>query len=82
MMKVGMLWFDEDRESDVAQKIRRASDYYRQKYGRWPNLCFVHPESIGENGLSPDVAIKVGSSQTLLQNHYWIGIEEETEHQD
>ncbi|MGD8622597.1 MAG: hypothetical protein PVI81_08925 [Anaerolineales bacterium] len=81
-MKIGMLWFDEDCELDVAQKIARASDYYWQKYGRKPNLCFVHPESMDESDLPSDVAVEVKSSQTLLQNHFWIGVEEEAEQLD
>ncbi len=78
-MKVGMLWFDEDQEVGFAQKIERASDYYQRKYGRKPNLCFVHPESFGEQESAPKVAMKVKTSQTLLSNHFWIGVEEQSE---
>jgi hypothetical protein len=78
-MKVGMLWFDEDQEVDFAQKIERASDYYRLKYGRRPDLCFVHPESIGEGDSPSKATMKVKTSNTLLANHFWIGIEEQAE---
>ncbi len=43
-MDTGMLWFDNDPRKDLVTKINLASDYYFKKYGRKPDLCFVHPE--------------------------------------
>ena len=45
-MNVGMLWFDNDTKSELDQKIERAALYYRKKYGKVPNLCFVHPSML------------------------------------
>lgn len=42
-MNIGMLWFDNDPKSNLDSKIERAAIYYRDKYGRSPTLCFVHP---------------------------------------
>jgi hypothetical protein len=79
MMKIGMLWFDESREVGVAQRIVRASDYYQSKYGFKPNLCFVHPDTISEGTTLSEVPLKVKASQTILEDHFWIGVEEEVE---
>ena len=49
-MDIGMLWFDNDKKSDYEAKIERAATYYRDKYGKAPNLCFVHPCMIPVNG--------------------------------
>ena len=49
-MEIGMLWFDNDKKSDYEAKIERAARYYRDKYGKVPNLCFVHPCMILGNG--------------------------------
>ena len=49
-MEIGMLWFDNDKKTDYEAKIERAATYYRDKYGRAPNLCFVHPCMIPNNG--------------------------------
>lgn len=78
-MKVGMLWFDESRDLEIEQRIERASEYYHSKYGQKPNVCFVHPEAIDEDSRVIGSALKVRSSETLLQDHFWIGIEEEME---
>ncbi len=45
-MNIGMLWFDNDPKAEINAKIERAAIYYRNKYGKTPNLCFVHPSMV------------------------------------
>ncbi|MHC4749239.1 MAG: hypothetical protein ACYTFW_05130 [Planctomycetota bacterium] len=84
-MEIGMLWFDNDKKSNYEAKIERAAAYYRDKYGKAPNLCFVHPCMVPKNKTpkpepgnaekhmkSQGVEIRV--SKTMLPNHFWIGI--------
>ncbi len=78
-MKVGMLWFDDRGEADIAERIEKASDYYQSKYGHKPNLCFVHPDSIDNDDAAVGLSLKVKASQMLLQNHFWIGVDEANE---
>jgi len=74
-MDIGMLWFDSDSNRDVSVRIKQASKYYRSKYGREPNLCYVHP-STGGTGIPKIVGeLKVITSQTVLPDHFWLGIE-------
>ena len=70
-MNVGMLWFDNDPKTDLATKISRAADYYRQKYGLQPNQCFVNPSMV--NGTKVDAPVNVQTSPSILPNHLWIG---------
>jgi hypothetical protein len=79
-MNIGMLWFDNDPKTEINSKIERAALYYRDKYGKQPNLCFVHPTMVGfEASDVPDSASKSGdisvrTSASVLPNHFWIGI--------
>jgi hypothetical protein len=87
-MDIGMLWFDNDKKSDYEAKIERAATYYRKKYGMTPNLCFVHPCMIPNNGSraadkagpkaeTPSLhsqGVEIRTSKTMLPNHFWIGI--------
>ncbi|MFN2151479.1 MAG: hypothetical protein ACK2T5_07785 [Anaerolineales bacterium] len=88
-MDIGMLWFDNDKQADLRSKIERAAAYYRDKYGKMPNLCFVHPcmipnttrESlvnaggqVAENHLTNSQGVEIRTSNTMLPNHFWIGI--------
>jgi hypothetical protein len=80
-MNVGMLWFDNDRKSDLPAKVKRAATYYQGKYGVHPNLCFVHPSMAAKKGSesSAEKSIKSGDievrlTKTVLPHHFWIGI--------
>jgi hypothetical protein len=80
-MHVGLMWFDNDPRTALAVKIQRASDYYKRKFGRLPDLCLVNPsmlgdksvETIGEGGRE----ITVRPYRPVLPGHLWIGVEED-----
>ena len=72
-MNIGMLWFDNDTKADLTAKIQRAAEYYKQKYGRDPNLCFVHPSMIAEAN-KPANGVELRTSQSVLPNHLWLGV--------
>ncbi len=60
-METGMLLFDNDPRSDLMAKVIRAAEYYQRKYGKKPDVCFVHPSAVQE-------------SQRMEGNHFWIGL--------
>lgn len=80
-MNVGMLWFDNDTKSDLLTKVNRAATYYNEKYGKHPNLCFVHP-SLATIDQEPDPEeqsfnvgeIEIRLTKTVLPHHFWIGV--------
>ncbi len=77
-MNIGMLWFDNDSKTPLEEKIRKAADYYRQKYGRSPNLCMVNP-AILEKGLADSNQkgkILIRPMRSIMPGHLWIGIDE------
>ena len=87
-MKIGMLWFDNDAQRPLAEKVERAAKYYQTKYGATPNWCYASSRSIGESQVETVVrvsAIKQGqapqpitlkSARTVLPNHFWLGVSE------
>ncbi len=72
-MNIGMLWFDNDTKADLATKIQRAANYYHNKYGRAPNLCLVHPKTLGSN-IYKGNGIEVKTTRSVLPNHFWLGV--------
>ena len=74
-MNTGMLWFDNDKLTDLATKIERAAACYGKKYGTQPDLCFVHPSMLA-GAASPARGIEVKTTQQILPNHFWIGVHE------
>lgn len=86
-MEEGMMWFDNDQKADLDSKVGRAVEYYQDKYGDSPNLCFVHPSMLAGNGgskktkkngkngsqlTSKDVELR--PSISMMPNHFWIGV--------
>ncbi len=77
-MKVGLLWFDDDPQRDIEEKVRLAARRYREKFGRAANTCYVNPISLEGNGHSKEGfrcgRIKVIASQRILPHHFWLGV--------
>jgi len=70
-MKIGMLWFDNDPNTELDAKIQKAAAYYAKKYGHAPTTCFVHPSMT--NGAAKPGAIEIRTSNGILPNHFWLG---------
>jgi hypothetical protein len=71
-MNVGMLWLDTDRKRSLDEKVQRAADYYKDKYGRLPELCLVNSKQISE---AKEVGrVKVEGERTVLPDHFWLGM--------
>lgn len=75
-MNVGMLWLDDDGKRPLAEKVRRAAEYYENKYGTVPNYCMVNT-SMTDDGLTVD-SIEVAPTRLVLPHHFWLGIKENT----
>jgi hypothetical protein len=74
-MRVGMLWFD-DSSRTMPEKVQRAATFYRDKFGRNPNLCLVNPESCDiKEGVIAGVELR--QARMVLPEHLWIGVDEE-----
>jgi hypothetical protein len=73
-MEIGMLWFDDSSRS-LNDKITRAVTFYKDKYGSSPTHCLVHPETLngGDGKLG---GVEVREARLVMQNHFWIGIDE------
>lgn len=73
-MDIGMLWLDSDPGRDLPAKVERAAAYYRGKYGRAPNLCFVHPSCAGGSAPGRVGGLELRTSRAVLPDHYWLGV--------
>ncbi len=76
-MNTGMLWFDNDPKIALTEKVARAAEYYKSKYGHAADVCLVNP------GMLPEQVVKTGRIQiramkTVLPGHLWIGVDEKS----
>lgn len=77
-MVIGLLWYDADKNTDLTQKILRAAEHYRYKYGMFPNICFVNPKMI-QTGFKPLKELAVQADARVLPNHFWLGFQSEAD---
>ena len=71
-MDIGMLWFDNDKQTDFQEKVERATRYYQKRYGVLPDLCFVHPRMLPTE-IPTNTGVEIRTSYTILPGHFWIG---------
>jgi hypothetical protein len=76
-MQEGLLWFDADPKRDLADKVARAADRYRFKFGHWPNLCYVHTSMLDHGSIELD-GVRLVPAENVLKHHFWIGVDENT----
>ena len=71
-MNVGMLWLDDDKQTTLEDKVLRAADYYREKYGRTPDLCLVNKATIDQERKVGQIRIQ--PVKNVLPHHFWVGV--------
>lgn len=78
-MKLGMIWFDNDPKADLETKLKRAFDYYQEKYKKAPTFAQVHPTMLtlpeGEERYTSPLGLTVEASRSILPNNFWVGVE-------
>ena len=72
-MLLGMIWSDNDPKRNITEKIELAIQFYCQKFGNEPTLCFLHP-NYKEISLTNDLAVKIEFNQGLPPDHIWVGV--------
>lgn len=71
-MQVGMLWLDDNKQRPFDEKVTRAAEYYREKYGRLPELCLVNTGMLDDSKKVGRVEVK--PAKTVLLHHFWLGM--------
>jgi len=73
MLKIGLLWLDDNPQRPFGAKIERAAAYYATKYGQTPNVCYVHPSCLPQP--APEgTTIAVRVAQDILPHHFLLGV--------
>lgn len=72
-MEIGMLWKDDDGRRTLAEKISLAAEYYQNKYGETPTVCYVHPSLLPQN--AENVAgLRLLAARTVQVDYFWLGV--------
>jgi len=76
-MDIGMLWYDDDAKRKLGDKVARAAEYYKTKYGAMPTVCFVNPGMLTD---APEMTagVQLRPARSVLVNHFWVGVDDAT----
>lgn len=76
-MDIGMLWYDDDRKRSLGEKVARAVDFYKDKYGSLPTVCFINPATLKDKA-APETAggVQLRSARNVMVDHFWLGVGE------
>ena len=72
-MDIGMLWYDDDSKRPFSEKVARAVDYYKAKYGSVPTVCFVNPASL-KDAADSAAGVQIRSARNVMVDHFWLGV--------
>jgi len=75
-MNIGMLWYDDDAKRKLDEKVARAVEFYRAKYGVQPTECYVHPGMLAADQPATAAGVRLRPNRTIIKNHFWLGVEE------
>lgn len=75
-MREGLLWFDNNPNVELTDKIRQAAARYRVRLKQKPTVCYLNPNQLdGESGRVNGIQLKAAA---YIRPHYlWIGVENE-----
>ena len=76
-MDIGELFWIKEPGANLEQRVLWAADNYQRKYGKAPNLCFVHPSLL--NGKANRLGgVRLEAKKSILPNYLWIGVAAES----
>jgi len=73
VMREGLLWYNDNPKLPLGAKIEEAVRRYRVKFGRSPDLCFVHPDMLAGSAELPK-SVTVATRATIRPNNFWVGV--------
>ena len=74
VMPWGLLWYE--AEGALEDKVRNAARRYKEKHGKAPTVCYVHPSLCSEKAEVDGCVVL--SHPSVLKDHLWIGVANES----
>lgn len=74
-VSLGWLWFDNDAKLSLEDKVDRAAQRFRQKFGRGPQLCYVNPGALDHSPTRCGQLVVHGASN-ILPGHFLFVVEQ------
>lgn len=75
MMQEGLLWYDNDPNRKVVDKINRAVERYRTKLRHKPTVCYLNIKDLDSEIEEVD-GVFLKPAPNILPHHFLLGVEQ------
>ena len=76
-IQIGVLWHDRDLKRSAQDKIDEAVERHVEKFGFWPNTCYVHAAA----AVTHD-RLRIVRRTNILPHHFLVGVDLDPETSD
>ena len=73
MLKMGLLWFDDNPKRPLAEKLDEAAERYQERFDMWPTLVHLNPTQA--EGLKYK-RLRIFGDEHLRRNYFIVGVDE------
>jgi hypothetical protein len=73
-MQQGLLWFDNNTDIDITEKVKQAATRYRKRLQHQPTVCYVNEAEYDQN-FSKVGKIIIRPASNVRRHHFWLGID-------
>jgi len=73
-MEVGWMWFDSDPQRTFEEKVRLATQRYREKFGHAPTVCYVNDGQVSAQRKLNCGPVRIIGVHNILPHHFWLGV--------
>jgi hypothetical protein len=75
MIQEGLLWYDNDPQRKVVDKIQRAAERYRARLHRKPTVCYLNAKDL-DGELEEIDGLHIKAVTNILPHHFLVGVEQ------
>lgn len=77
-MNEGLMWFDNDPQRKLADKVRQAATRYQVKFGRRPTVCYLNAADL-DGQVEQVGGVQLQVAPNVLRHHLFIGVEQDAD---
>ncbi|MEM7346096.1 MAG: hypothetical protein AAF485_17795 [Chloroflexota bacterium] len=73
-MQEGLLWFDNNPQRTLIDKVTLAAKRYQTRFGQRPTICYLNTADC-DTAVKEAKGIRLRTAPNILRHHLWIGVE-------
>ncbi len=71
-MREGLMWYDDNPQLELEEKVKQAVQRYQQKFGTAPDTCYVNDAALDKDELKVE-DVRVLRKSTVPLHNFWVG---------